>query len=170
MNQVDVLKHLADLFMQIGGMAAAEPLSRSSSDLSGSQLLALRYILLHPNCTLTSLAQGLAISNPATTKVMDKLERKGLTVRAQGTDRRQTIALLTPEGRAEVQHHLKLQMDSFSRLFATMTESEKDALQRGLEALAAAAVRQWPGWQQLCLRCGTGCAELDCPLFRYRGA
>lgn len=170
MEQIDVLKHLADLFMQIGAMAVAEPLARSSADLTSSQLLALRYILLHPDCTLTALAKGLAISNPATTKVMDRLERKGLVVRAQGVDRRQTIAVLTPAGRAEVQNYLKLQMDAFSLLFAAMSLSERDSLQKGLEALSAAAVRQWPGWQQLCLRCGTGCAQTDCPLFRYRGA
>ncbi len=170
MKQTDILKHLTDLCMQIGAMAVAEPLERSSTDLTNSQLLALRYILLHQDCTLTALAKGLAISNPATTKVMDRLERKGLAVRAQGIDRRQTIALLTPEGRAEVQNYLKLQMDAFSALFAVMTPSERDSLQTGLEALSAAAVRQWPGWQQLCLRCGTGCAQADCPLFRYRGA
>jgi len=169
-KQTDILKHLTDLFMQIGARAVAEPLARSSADLTNSQLLALRYILLHPDCSLTALAKGLAISNPATTKVMDRLERKGLVVRAQGADRRQTIALLTPAGRVEVQRYLKLQMDAFAELFVAMTPSERDSLQKGLEALSAAAVRQWPGWQQLCLRCGTGCAEADCPLFRYRGA
>jgi len=169
-EQIDILKHLTDLFMQIGAMAVAEPLARSSADLTNSQLLALRYILLHPDCSLTALAKGLAISNPATTKVMDRLERKGLAVRAQGADRRQIIAQLTPEGRTEVQSYLKLQMDAFSELFAAMTAPERDFLQKGLEALSAAAVRQWPGWQQLCLRCGTGCAQADCPLYRYRGA
>lgn len=170
LDQMDILKHLADLFMQIGARTSVEPLSQSDDELTSSQLLALRYILLHPECALSALADGLGISNPAATKVMDRLERKRLVVRVQGVDRRQVKAVLTPKGKEVAQAHLQLQMNSYASLFKSMSTPDLDALQAGLEAMVSAAVRQWPDWEQLCLRCGTGCAKQDCPLHRYRSA
>lgn len=170
MDQMDILKHLADLFMQIGARTTVEPLLQSDDELTSSQLLALRYILLHPDCALSALAGGLGISNPAATKVMDRLERKGLVVRVQGVDRRQVKAVLTQRGKEVAEAHLQLQANSYSSLFRSMSPSEVDSLQAGLEAVVSAAVRQWPDWEQLCLRCGTGCAKGDCPLHRYRSA
>jgi len=165
-----VLKHLVDLFMQIGARATMETLVTTDDMLTASQLLALRYIWLHPECSLSSLAEGLGISNPAATKVMDRLARKELVVRQQGQDRRQIMALLTPKGRDAVETQLRLQMIAYTRLFNTMSDTELASLQAGLEVMVDAAVRYWPDWQQLCLRCGTGCTRTDCPLFRYTTA
>jgi len=162
-----VLKHLADLFMQIGARATMETLLVADDMLTNSQLLALRYIWLHPDCPLTSLAEGLGVSNPAATKIMDRLAQKGLVLRTPGADRRQILATLTPKGRETVETQLRLQMIAYVNLFNTMTEKEQAVLQSGLEVMVDAAVRRWPDWQQLCLRCGTGCARKDCPLYRY---
>ena len=170
MDQIDILKHLADLFMQIGARTTAESLATADDDLTTSQLLALRHILLHPDCALSALANGLGISNPAATKVMDRLERKGLVVRVQGSDRRQVKAVLTPRGEDVAKANLQLQMESYASLFNSMPQVDREMLQQGLEALVAIAVRQWPDWEQLCLRCGIGCAKDDCPLHRYRSS
>lgn len=156
--------------MQIGLRTTMEPLAHSDDDLTSSQLLALRYILLHPDCPLSALAEGLGISNPAATKVMDRLERKGLVIRVQGTDRRQVKAVLTPHGTDAAQANLRLQLEAYANLFGCMSEAHRRALQQGLEAVVAAAVTHWPDWEQLCLRCGTGCSKDDCPLHRYRKA
>ncbi|MBS3873942.1 MAG: MarR family transcriptional regulator [Firmicutes bacterium] len=170
MAEKTVLKHLVDLFMQIGARATMETLVSTEDMLTNSQLLALRYIWLHPDCPLSSLAEGLGISNPAATKVMDRLARKDLVLRKQGLDRRQIIAILTPKGRDVVENQLRLQMVAYAKLFDMMSETELASLQAGLEGMVDAAVRHWPDWQQLCLRCGTGCSRTDCPLFRYTGA
>jgi len=156
--------------MQVGARTTVEPLAACDDDLTASQLLALRYILLHPDCALSSLAGGLGISNPAATKVMDRLERKGLVMRVQGTDRRQVKAVLTPHGKVVAEAHLQLQMNAYATLFNNMPKEHRDMLQASLEAVVAAAVQQWPDWEQLCLRCGTGCAQEGCPLHRYRSA
>ena len=168
MDQVGILKHLTDLFMQIGARTTSEALTLSEEELTASQLLALRYILLHPKCTLSALAQGLAISNPAATKVMDRLEKKALVVRTQGNDRRQIQAILTEKGKEVVENHLQLQLEAYANLIFSLNESERDALQQGLEVIVLAAVRAFPDWEQFCLHCGTGCAENECPLHRYR--
>jgi DNA-binding MarR family transcriptional regulator len=170
MDQIVVLKHLTDLFMQIGARTTGESLASSEEELTASQLLALRYILLHPDCALSSLAQGLAVSNPAATKVMDRLEKKGLVARVQGSDRRQIKAVLTDKGREVAQDHLQLQVEAYANLIHTLNEEERDNLQKGLEAVIRAAVRAFPDWEQFCLRCGTGCAKDDCLLHCYRTA
>jgi len=170
MDQVEVLKHLTDLFMQIGARTTSEALAHSDEELTASQSLALRYILLHPSCTLSSLAQGLAISNPAATKVMDRLEKKELVARTQGSDRRQIKAILTEKGQKVVDDHMKLQIEAYAHLIHSLAESERNTLQLGLEAIVRSAVKAIPDWQQFCLHCGTGCAEDDCPLHRYRTA
>ncbi|KAF0196593.1 MAG: hypothetical protein FD169_846 [Bacillota bacterium] len=170
LEQIDILKHLADLFMQIGARTTVEPLASFDDDLTTSQLLALRHILLHPDCALSALANGLDISNPAATKVMDRLERKGLVVRVQGSDRRQVKAVLTPRGKNVAKANLQLQIEAYASLFNSMPQPDRQMLQQGLEALVAAAVQQWPNWEQLCLRCGVGCAKDECPLHRYRSA
>lgn len=170
MDQVEILKHLTDLFMQIGARTTSEALACSEEELTASQLLALRYILLHPSCTLSSLAEGLAISNPAATKVMDRLEKKELVMRTQGSDRRQIRAVLTGKGKEVVESHLRLQVEAYSHLINSLTPDERGTLQLGLEAIIRAAVRAFPDWEQFCLHCGTGCAEDECPLHQYRNA
>ena len=168
MEQAEIIKHLADLFMQIGTRVISEPLAHSEEDLTASQLLALRFILLHPECSLSALADGLEISNPAATKVMDRLERRGLVRRVQAEDRRQIKATITELGRKVGEGHLRLQMESYTGLINSMTQGERDSLQLGLEAIVQAAVRLYPNWEQFCLHCGVGCEKDDCLLHRYR--
>ena len=168
MEQAEVIKHLTDLFMQIGARIMSEPLAHSEEDLTASQLLALRFILLHPECSLSTLAEGLEISNPAATKVMDRLERKGLVRRVQATDRRQIKATITELGQSVGEEHLRLQMESYAGLINSMTQPERDSLQLGLEAMVRAAVRLYPNWEQFCLHCGVGCEHDDCVLHKYR--
>ena len=168
MDQIVVLKHLTDLFIQIGARTTTESLALSDEELTSSQLLALRYILLHPDCALSSLAEGLAISNPAATKVMDRLEKKALVNRVQGTDRRQIKAVLTEKGVRVAENHLLLQMEAYASLMRLLSNDERDTLQKGLEAVIRASVKAYPDWEQFCLRCGTGCAQDDCVLHTYR--
>ena len=170
MEQAEIIKHLTDLFMQIGTRVASEPLAHSEEELTASQLMALRYILLHPECSLSALAEGLEISNPAATKVMDRLERKGLVRRVQATDRRQIKATITELGRTVGEENLRLQLESYTALINSMTQPERDSLQLGLEAIVQAAVRLYPNWAQFCLHCGVGCEKDDCLLHRYRTA
>lgn len=163
-----IIKHLTDLFMQIGARVVSEPLAHSEEDLTASQLLALRFILLHPECSLSTLAEGLEVSNPAATKVMDRLERKGLVRRVQAADRRQIKATITERGQTVAEEHLRLQLESYTELINSMTQAERDNLQLGLEAIVQAAVRLYPNWEQFCLHCGIGCEKDDCLLHRYR--
>lgn len=168
MEQAVVIKHLTDLFMQVGTRVVGEHLAHSEDDLTASQLLALRFILLHPECSLSALAEGLGISNPAATKVMDRLERKELVRRVQADDRRQIKATITNRGREVGEEHLRLQLESYTGLINSMTQAERDSLQLGLEAIVQAAVRLYPDWEQFCLHCGIGCEKDDCLLHRYR--
>ncbi len=168
MEQTVIIKHLTDLFIQIGTWVASESLAHSEDDLTASQLLALRFILLHPECSLSALAEGLDISNPAATKVMDRLERKGLVRRVQAEDRRQIKATVTEQGNKAGLEYMQLQLESYTGLIKGMTRSERDSLQLGLEAIVQAAVRLYPNWEQFCLQCGVGCEKDDCLLHRYR--
>ncbi len=73
--------------------------------LTDAQWAPLYLISLGSDCTSAELAQRLGIDAGAMTRTLDRLEAKGLLVRARSTaDRRQVHLALTDVGRAAVAH------------------------------------------------------------------
>ncbi|MBC7339559.1 MAG: MarR family transcriptional regulator [Firmicutes bacterium] len=124
--------------------------------ISASQLACLHYIGTHPGSTVTDVAGGLRISNPAATKLVDRLEAHGLVVRLPRTgDRRQVRLALTPRGRetlVEATHKRDL---ALRRILERMDPEARRALEAGLRGFLEAALQEPADLERVCLQCGT---------------
>jgi len=166
----ELLSHaelVAQVFLQAMYKSIGEQLldELAESDLTYSQMQALRYLNNHRRVTVGDLAEGLNISYPSATNMVHRLEKKGLIRRvANPRDRRQVGLTLTDEGR-----NLILQVDHerrqrFARILAQMEQSERHAFIEGLSAFIRAGVSA--GILQpvdVCLHCGSD-ADPNCPL------
>jgi DNA-binding MarR family transcriptional regulator len=131
-------------------------LGDGNDQISASQLACLHYIATHPGSTVTDVAGGLHISNPAATKLVDRLEARGLAVRLPRTgDRRQVRLALTPRGQetlAEVTHQRNL---ALHRILERMDPEARRALEAGLRGFLQAALQDPADLERVCLQCGT---------------
>ena len=133
-------------------MMTAETLD---SDITMSQFQALRHIAQHGSCTIGGLAEGLGISQPAATMLVDRMVRRGLVRRVPGrSDRRQAELTLTPRAdellaRAEAERAQRL-----SKILSLMKPSEREQFLESLECFIDAALKVEQAVDEACLRCG----------------
>lgn len=71
-----------------------------SHNLTGPQLLCLRYLSSQPQSTASAIAREIAVSQATITGILDRLERRDLLLRQRCTqDKRRVWVTLTPQGR-----------------------------------------------------------------------
>ena len=72
----------------------------ASLELTPTQIMTLRMVAEHEGSTIGEIAEALSVSPPVMTRVLDRLERRGLVCRkAEARDRRKTRVSLAPSGR-----------------------------------------------------------------------
>ena len=83
--------------------------NESGLDVTVEQWVLLKQLQQHPGITQNELAE-LAIKDAASiTRMLDVLQRKGLTLRLDAPgDRRKSLVALTPDGEALIQKHMSL--------------------------------------------------------------
>lgn len=161
----DSLFTAARLFCGVMQIMLAEPsiVAAGWNDLTGTQYQTLRYLLLHDAPTGGELAEGLSISNAATTKLLDRLEGKGLIRRrASPGDRRAMRLELTANGREAAAGIMKAEEQAFTSILAQMETAEVESLRGGLRAFMASALTEASQVDRVCLRCGVAHDPL-CP-------
>jgi len=166
----ELLNHaelVAQVFLQAMYTSIGERLLEelAESDLTYSQMQALRYLATHRRVTVGDLAEGLNISYPSATNMVHRLEKKGLIRRvANPRDRRQVGLLLTDEGRSLIERVDAERRQRFARVLATMSDAERHAFINGLSAFIRAGVGAGIlNAGDVCLHCGTS-ADPTCPL------
>lgn len=166
----ELLNHaelVAQVFLQAMYTSIGERLLEelAESDLTYSQMQALRYLATHRRVTVGDLAEGLNISYPSATNMVHRLEKKGLIRRvANPRDRRQVGLLLTDEGRSLIERVDAERRQRFARVLATMSDTERHAFINGLSAFIRAGVGAGIlNAGDACLHCGTS-ADPTCPL------
>lgn len=126
-----------------------------SRDLSLSQLQCLRYLARHRKCRLGQISEGLSITSPGATKLIDRLVKKGLVSNSQcASDRRSAEIDLTDEGRRLVESFRAGRLRRLDAILARMAPEERAALELGLEGFVLAALEDEAGMRAACLRCG----------------
>lgn len=132
-------------------------------DLTATQYVALRYLRLHERPTGGDMAAGLGISNAAATKLIDRLEGRGLVQRGHDpADRRAMRLELTPQGKRIAAEAADVERDRLKEVLERMPEAQAQSLERSMKAFMKAALTTPEMVNAVCLRCGREHLE-DCP-------
>ncbi|QHE85530.1 MarR family winged helix-turn-helix transcriptional regulator [Hydrogenophaga sp. BPS33] len=98
-------------------------------DLTTAQWAPLMKLRMQGTSTVAELARWSQIDAGAMTRLLDRLEKKGLCKRARSTeDRRVVMVELTPEGEAAMEHVPAVFADVMNQHLAGFTKTEWTAL------------------------------------------
>lgn len=140
--------------------AAIHSLDSDGEGMTATQYHALRYIRLHDSPIAGELAEALQISNAAVTKLIDRLEKKGLVVRGSDpADRRAMRLQLSAKGRKIMTQLSETEQGYFGKIIARMDPGEIEALKCGMGGFLKAALVTREQIDRICLRCG--CEHID---------
>jgi DNA-binding MarR family transcriptional regulator len=110
--------------------------ARPIGDLTITQLSALTSLELHGALTPRELAEVERVQPPTLTKIVAKLEDRGLVQRTpHPTDGRQVILAATESGRAVVVEHRRARDEWLAKQLTALTPDEREVLQRAAEIL-----------------------------------
>ncbi|GIG90831.1 MarR family winged helix-turn-helix transcriptional regulator [Plantactinospora endophytica] len=114
--------------------------TRPVGDLTGTQLSALTSLELAGALTPRELADTERVQPPTMTKIVAKLEERGLVQRTpHPTDGRQVILSTTDTGRAMLAQFDRARNEWLAGRLAELTPEDRDALQRAAEILQKVA-------------------------------
>jgi DNA-binding MarR family transcriptional regulator len=114
--------------------------ARPIGDLTFSQLSALTSLQLAGALTPRELADVERVQPPTMTKIIGKLEDRGLVARTpHPTDRRQVILAATEQGRAVYAQFEKARNEWLAKQLAELTPDERDTLERAAQILQQVA-------------------------------
>jgi DNA-binding MarR family transcriptional regulator len=110
--------------------------SQPLGDLTLTQLSALTSLELAGALSPRELAESERVQPPTMTKIVAKLEARGLVQRTpHPTDGRQVILAATPTGRELVREHRRARDAWLAQHLATLTADERETLRRAAELL-----------------------------------
>ncbi|HEY8486162.1 MAG TPA: MarR family transcriptional regulator [Limnochordales bacterium] len=165
------LEMLADFFAEVMfDVVTTRTLADEGADITVSQLECLKYLQRHGACSAAELAEGLHMTPPAVTKLVDRLVRKGVVTRRENPDDRRSVEIsLTEAGRATVERIRQRRSQVFEMILDRMNPEDREMLERALRAFLAAGLSDPKVVEALCLRCGDESTP-ECPLIEaYRG-
>ncbi|MFI6130160.1 MarR family winged helix-turn-helix transcriptional regulator [Micromonospora sp. NPDC051141] len=114
--------------------------ARPVGDLTVTQLSALTSLKLAGALTPRELADVERVQPPTMTKIVAKLEERGLVQRTpHPTDGRQVILAATEGGRAVLDQFERARNEWLAGRLAALTEEERDTLRRAAEILQGIA-------------------------------
>ena len=114
--------------------------ARPVGDLTVTQLSALTSLKLAGALTPRELADVERVQPPTMTKIVAKLEERGLVQRTpHPTDGRQVILAATEGGRAVLDQFERARNEWLANRLAALTEDERDTLRRAAEILQGIA-------------------------------
>ncbi|SCF38838.1 DNA-binding transcriptional regulator, MarR family [Micromonospora viridifaciens] len=114
--------------------------ARPVGDLTNSQLSALTSLQLAGALTPRELADVERVQPPTMTRIVAKLEERGLVQRTpHPTDGRQVILAATEGGRAMLEQFERARNEWLASRLAALTEEERDTLRRAADILQGIA-------------------------------
>jgi DNA-binding MarR family transcriptional regulator len=135
-------ERLLDLLNALGSTTFRQLLWQKSSalDLTYAQSQVLFYVGEHPGCRMGDVGKAFAVTLPAVTHIVDRLEQKQFVERAgDPADRRAYVLELTGRG-ADIAGELQaVRMRGLERVVARLTPAQRQQVTEGLEALVDAA-------------------------------
>jgi DNA-binding MarR family transcriptional regulator len=117
--------------------ASMEATLDQKDELTLVQVRALRCLLCHETLRIVELARLSEVTDPAMTRLLDRLERKRLCQRVRAaSDRRVVNVVLTALGRAIAEKYTPTVIQLQNQILAGFSSSEFDHLQELLERMA----------------------------------
>jgi len=113
------------------------------------------------------LQRRLGLSQPGTTRLVDRLAGRGLLTRAPGPDRRTNALRLTPAGAREAERALARRHELLGPLIAGLDEAEQQAAADLIGRMLATLVRAGRSPWRICRECDqAACAagQCQCPV------
>ncbi len=132
-----VLQHFASLMRHVAGWHAPDFLG---VDVTMSQAKCLYVVALHPDISMTAMAEQLHVGLSSASGLVDRLVEHGYLERHEDpTDRRQQLLSLTPAGVSVVERIRELNAEFLASLLQRLSADELEALRFGIAALAREA-------------------------------
>jgi len=113
------------------------------------------------------LQRRLGLSQPGTTRLVDRLAGRGLLTRAPGPDRRTNALRLTPVGAREAEHALARRHELLGPLVAGLDEAEQQAAATLIGRMLATLVRSGRSPWRICRECDQAACDAgqcQCPV------
>src|SRR5207248_10458378 len=109
-------------------------------DLTYAQGQVLFHVAAHRGCHMGDVGKAFAVTLPAVTHLVDRLEQKGFITRADDpADRRAYVLDVTRAGSALVDELHAMRLRSLESVLARMSANDRTRVVRGLEALVEAS-------------------------------
>jgi len=123
--------------------------------LTLSQFRLLRLVAMTDARTLGDVATFLGVSNPAASKAVDKLVRRGLLLRSEAeTDRRAIELSLTEPSRQLLGAYDAAKNRTLARVFRRLSPKDLRHTAELLDQLSAVIVDHTARAEEICLQCG----------------
>ncbi len=127
----------------------------TGGELTPAQLEALIFIHRHDGCSVKDLSEGLHISIPSSTRLVDRLVRKSLVDRREsGVDRRLVQMTVTPVGVVALKAVRTARLARVEEALAPFAPTERTHLLVVLERFVRAALRDVETVEVCCRHCG----------------
>lgn len=113
------------------------------------------------------LQRRLGLSQPGTTRLVDRLVARGLLLRDLGPDRRTNALRLTPKGAAEAQHALASRHELLGSLTASLSENDQRAAAGLIDQMLATLIHSGRSPWRTCRQCdqhGCEASGYSCPV------
>ena len=115
----------------------------------------LQFLYLHGVSSVGRIAEGLGISEPGASQLVERLARLDLVTRTEDErDRRMARVILTERGREAASRNRAARQQSFADVFGRLDARNRKSFMEGLEAFLAKAVGDEEDIAKFCARCG----------------
>ena len=169
--ELNILEKSTKLFCQaiIYRMVKPSLEGLAKEQLTEVQLSCIKFVAVHSEPSVGEIADGLAISNAASAKLIDRLVRKKLLTREEDTQDRRVLKIkLTPRGNELLEDIQKIEAGQLNNILYRMSAEEIQALELGINGFLKAALESPEQIEEICLRCGWS-HVINCPgNLRYR--
>jgi len=151
---------------------ASDGVTSQTLDVAGddvitpAQFRCLEFLAHQERCSIGDVADGLAISDPAATKLVDRLESKSLVARhSDRADRRVVYVELSDLGQGLAEKLDTRRAELIESAIRDLTAARLRTMTRALERMLFSALDSPDIIALVCLRCGDGHAP-DCVVNR----
>lgn len=156
-NSVEYVELLAEVFAEIiqKGSESKVVAKTADAEVTPALMQCLQFLFLHGASSVRKISEGLSISVPGGSQLVDRLVQRSLVTRQETErDRRQTSVELTPVGLDLVRKARAERGGWFRDLCDKLPEKRRKALVDSLEDFIFVALTTEQDVDKACVKCG----------------